>query len=325
LTRVADEKLNQALATRSSVPHTIEDAQQFVDSLGFDDRVGEHVDRAMTRYMQNANPELYKQMIGQRELQKANDSAYVEWVRMSADPNVAKLTPDEIIAHRTPESQYAFDRDPNARRFMMTPEGIVEAPKRVQTPEEKAQEGFKQDSVKAQLELKAMQNQVAQSGGELTIDYRKGKAEQINRKQLQRELDQEALAQSKEERAMNQEDMKFAADQRAERTAANAQTPEGRKQAAREQRKARLEEIAWRQYQKSASENDPAVARKTYEDAIKTIDELYPDASTPTAQPPPKEPDATNEQLVMMFPDGTKRLVPATDEERYIKMGGKLI
>jgi hypothetical protein len=106
----------------------------------------------------------------------------------------------------------------------------------------------------------------------------------INRKQLQRELDQEALTQSKEERAMNQEDMRFAAEQRAEKLAANAQTPEGRKQAAREQRKARLEEIAWKAYQKSVAEGDPAVAKQTYDDSIAQIDELYPDAGTPATQ-----------------------------------------
>jgi len=86
---------------------------------------------------------------------------------------------------------------------------------------------------------------------------------------------------------MNQEDMRFAAEQRAEKLAANAQTPEGRKQAAREQRKARLEEIAWKAYQKSVAEGDPAVAKQTYDDSIAQIDKLYPDAVEPvqTEQP----------------------------------------
>jgi hypothetical protein len=216
LTRKADEKLNQALATRASVPHTIEEAQQFVDSLGFDDRVGEHVDRAMTRYMQNANPELYNQMIGQRELQKANDSAYVEWVRMSADPNVAKLSPEDILADRKqhPELQYAFDRDPNAKRYMTGPDGaIIEAPKRVLGPEETAQQAFKQESAKSKLEYQQQEEQV-KNDPNLTISYRNGKREVMTKQQDMILANKQALEQARDERAQNQETLNYEDAQR---------------------------------------------------------------------------------------------------------------
>lgn len=319
MTRAADEKLNQALATRANVPHSIEEAQQFVDSLGFDDRVGEHVERSMTRYMQNANPELYKEMIGQRKVQKANDSAYVDWVRMSADPRVASLSPDEILSERTPESQYAFDRDPNAVRYTTGPDGtVVEAPKRVLSPEETAQQTFRQEQTERDLQSKRIDDIVARSAGRMVKTYKPdGEPIAMPIEQYQKE-------QAKEERANIIEDRDAAKEQREqamEARRAAADTPEEKRRQKiadmASKRRDRLEEIAYKSLQAKLEKGmiDEPEAVKQYNtemERIKTLAPLPEDTVPASAAPenPPTttspEPTATNPQTgqKMVFKNG---------------------
>jgi hypothetical protein len=209
LAKAASEKLDTTLPLRVDNFGSIEDVQDYIKSLNFSPLVGEHVEREITRRLKNINPQLYNKLIGQRELQKANDSAYVEWVRMSADPNVAKLSPEDILAHRTPKEQYAFDRDPNARRYMIGPDGaIIEAPKRIQTAEEKAQEGFKQKSVEQKLGYQQQDEEVANDPN-LTISYRNGKREVMTKQQDMILANKQALEMAREERAQNQETLDY--------------------------------------------------------------------------------------------------------------------
>jgi hypothetical protein len=323
MTRAADEKLNQALATRANVPHSIEEAQQFVDSLGFDDRVGEHIERSMTRYMQNANPELYKEMIGQRKVQKANDASYVDWVRMSANPRVASLSPDEILAERTPESQYAFDRDPNAVRHMIGPDGtVIEAPKRVLGPEETAQQKFKMEQTERDLQGKRIDDIVAQSGGRMVKAVKPdGEPIAIPIEQYQKEQDKLERENIREDREATREQR----DQAAEQRRAAADTPEEKRRQKLEdmaaKRRDRLEEIAYKSLQAKLEKGmiDEPEALKQYNaemERIKTIAPLAGEAAAPAASGPavppattataPAEPPVLTPEQYATAPVGTK-------------------
>jgi len=122
MTQDASRKLNQALATRASVPATVEEAQQFIDSLGFDDRVGQHIENEMMNYITRAAPDLAKQLIGEKKADQANDSSYVQWVKRNAtDPEIARATTADILDARTPESDREFENDINADHFEFDP------------------------------------------------------------------------------------------------------------------------------------------------------------------------------------------------------------
>jgi len=143
MTQDASRKLNQALATRSSVPATVEEAQQFIDSLGFDDRVGQHIENEMMNYIMKAAPDLARQLIGEQKADQANDSSYVQWVKRNAtDPEIARATTADILAARTPENQYEFETDINADHFDFDPVTgqPMKRPPRKLTPIEEIQE-----------------------------------------------------------------------------------------------------------------------------------------------------------------------------------------
>lgn len=318
LTRQADEKLNQALAARASVPHSVEEAQEFIDSLGFDDRVGEHVERSMTRYLQNANPELYKKIIGQKEVQKADDASYIQWVRLYSDqPGVAKLDPEEILAQRTPDSQLAFERDPRAIRHGIDPATgkVVALPPRVLSPEETAQEKFRQDQQQRALQDQQIDQIVAQSGGRMVKTYKPDGApaampiEQYQREQekLERSNTMEDVLASREMREQAAEERRRAAD-----------TPEEKRRQKLEDmainRRNRLEEIAYKNYTKATELDDPKAEEKfnAEMERIKKLVPLPEDATPAPAAPAqpaataPAEPTATNPQTgqKMVFRNG---------------------
>ena len=179
MTQDASRKLNQALATRASVPATVEEAQQFIDSLGFDDRVGQHIENEMMRYITSANPALAQQLIGEQKAEQANDSSYVQWVKRNAtDPEIARATTADILAARTPESDREFESDINADHFDYDPTTgqPMKRPPIKLTPIEEARE----------LE-KTVDATIAQSQGQLQKRWRLGKPEAISIEELTKE------------------------------------------------------------------------------------------------------------------------------------------
>jgi hypothetical protein len=304
LTRQADEKLNQALASRANVPHSIEEAQQFVDSLGFDDRVGEHVDRAMTRYMQNANPELYKQIIGQKDVQRADDASYVQWAKRYATiPGIARLSPEEILGQRTPESQHAFEMDPHAVRHGIDPATgkVIQLDPRELSSEEKAQEKFKQEQTERNLQNQQIDEIVARSGGRMVKTIKPdGQPTAIPIEQYQKEQDKLERENIKEDREATRE----MRDQAAEQRRAAADTPEEKRRQKLEdmatKRRDRLEEIAYKAFQTNIEKLGEEPAAKQYETEMTRIKKIAPvpgeDVVPAPAVPVANEPTATNAQ-----------------------------
>lgn len=333
LTRRFDQALDPAKA-KWKRPESLEEAQNLVNSLGFDDRVGEHAEQAVTKWIQAVNPELYKDIINQRKVKKADDASYVQWARLySDDPGVADLSDEDILSARTPQDQLAYERDPNAIRHMIDPATgvVVTAPTRALSPEETAQQTFKQEKAKAKFELQDIQEQVNQSGGELTIDYRHGVPELINRRQLQRELDQEALAQSKEERDRESADIEALREDRVAKRSALETTPVYRAWAAKEKAKAasktRMVEFYSKQYERNivAGMMDPKEIDRIYKAALERLDtnkRYMPEpepreepvvatlaAPAPTASPTPIVSVRTPEEYAAVS-DGTKVRLP---------------
>jgi len=178
-TKLASAKLQQALATRSSVPATVEEAQQFIDSLGFDDRVGQHIENEMMNYIMKAAPDLARQLIGEQKADQANDSSYVQWVKRNAtDPEIARATTADILDARTPENEREWEMDINSDKFEFDP--VTGQPQKKPpvklTPIEEAQ----------QLK-KNVQTIADQSGGQLQVRWRMGKPENVSVEELTKE------------------------------------------------------------------------------------------------------------------------------------------
>ena len=140
-TKVADTKLSIALSSRAGEFTTLDEAKLFISSLGFDDRVGQHIDNRMTQFLSRSQPELYRQLVGEQKAESANDSSFVQWVKQN-DPAAAGLTSEQILANRTPEQDFAFDQDINARHYEYDPVTGREAlrPERKLTAIEEMQE-----------------------------------------------------------------------------------------------------------------------------------------------------------------------------------------
>ena len=173
-----DTRLRTALASRSTDFHSVEEAQQFVDSLGFDDRTGEYVERTLTKHIQQSNPKLYAKIIGNQSATQANDNSYTRWIKQTVDnPAMAHLSDKDILAMRTPESQLAFENDPNAEQMRFNPatEQIEQLPPRRLSPVEESRN-------KLAVEEQIIDEQIQQDPN-LMKTYRMGKPEVVSKQE----------------------------------------------------------------------------------------------------------------------------------------------
>ena len=169
-TDAAGRKLRLALSARVDNFNSLEEAQDFITALGFDDRVGEFIERRMTAHLRDTIPILYKEFIDKKKIQKADDASYIEWFKHYSDePGIADLSDEDILADRTPELQNAFERDPYSVRHGIDPAtgNVMKLPPRKLTPEEEAQEKFKQEQAEFDLKTKRVDDIVAQSAGKM--------------------------------------------------------------------------------------------------------------------------------------------------------------
>jgi len=121
-TKEAARKIDEAFARRGDIPRTLDEAQEFVRTLPFDDRIGEFVERRVTDYIKKANPDLYNEITGRRREQQANDESFVAWYkRYSGDPNAYNLKSEQIKAMQTPQMRQQFENDPRSELFTYDP------------------------------------------------------------------------------------------------------------------------------------------------------------------------------------------------------------
>ena len=140
LTKDAAPRINEALARRQNIPQTMEEAQEFVNSLGLDDRVGEFAEQYVTNYIQRANPELYRQIVAQKQVRDANNTAFADWFRTyGGDPNAVSMSDQDIVQqYKTPDMEYTFQTDPRAVRYGYNPAAgkVQQLPPRAPSREE---------------------------------------------------------------------------------------------------------------------------------------------------------------------------------------------
>jgi len=184
-TKEADTKLRLALAGRAGEFATLDEAKLFISSLGFDDRVGQHIDNRMVEHLSRSQPELYKQFIGEQKAESANESSYVQWTKQN-DPSMVGATSDQILATRTPEQQFAFDQDINARHYEYDPTTGQPTlrPERKLTPIEEAQQ-----------EEKVVDATIAQAPDKLQKTWKGGKpkVESIEEVMEAKQIKQQAI------------------------------------------------------------------------------------------------------------------------------------
>lgn len=139
MTKDAARTIDEALARRRSIPQTMQEAREFVESLPVDDRVGEFAEQYVTGYIAKANPALHKEIIGKAKVRDANNDSFVDWYRMySGDPEALRLTPEDIMQRKTPEVEFAFEQDPRSIRYGYNPatQQIMQLPPRQMSTEE---------------------------------------------------------------------------------------------------------------------------------------------------------------------------------------------
>jgi len=200
------KRLWTAVATRSEEFKTIEDVRKFVDNLNFSPMVGTRIENEMTKILKEKFPDLYKQIVGQRKVDKLNQTALRNTFK-EMRPDATDLSDDAI-------DQQLQDPDTQAEMQGLTPMQSVDPV--TGQPVLAPQEEEKQASLKLVKETRREEEnikRIVRENPDLVLDYRSGKPEAVTRREMQRREQKEAIDQQ-------QIELKQQSDQRAEAAAA---------------------------------------------------------------------------------------------------------
>ena len=112
-TRRTAELIDGRLARRGDIPRTMEELQEFVNSLNVDDRVGEFTEQYVTRRVKQANPDLYAEIVGEQRVGAENQKALDQYAANNPDATVQDFLNDPDA----PKYQY----DPIAKTMVRLP------------------------------------------------------------------------------------------------------------------------------------------------------------------------------------------------------------
>jgi hypothetical protein len=210
-TRNANQKLYGGLARRGQPFQTPEDVQEFVNTLGMDDRVGGHVENEMEKVLAKTNPALLQKIYGQREVNQANENALRRWAVQSGLDVQGAIDPNDpnLLAQFERESPEQYTLDPITNKPMLRePTPQIAAMQEVKAETSKFNE--LQKYVTAHPEL----NQVAilKNGKAITMDadeYRmeqQAKQEKLQGISEQKTIKQETRVQKQREKLESRED-----------------------------------------------------------------------------------------------------------------------
>lgn len=174
MTKPIANRIREAMAHRSTEFTSLDEVTRFVQDLHIDPLAGAFVGQTMTGLLQQHNPQLYKQLVGDRKAQKANDAELVAHIRRT-DPGAVGVPDNALLAHAKadPAAMAAWENNPETRKWSLNPATgqMEQANPRKLTPQEEAKATLDTKDAVRTATVDRLKARADASGGKLIMTY----------------------------------------------------------------------------------------------------------------------------------------------------------